>query len=191
MHYQQRRPVRRAGQSENGWVTERSIVHAWKACVLKGTRGSNPRPSAILRAICALLFVFLAAPTRAQIDETTAGNDPVALALREYQEGNLEKALSLLDEAEKRGTRTSQALDIRGCVLMEQGKYDEAIKAFEASREADPKIFSRVPPPIRSSASNTTTSSPARASSTAPARPFGPEPTTTARPRWPAGPEAA
>ena len=31
----------------SGWVTERSIVHAWKACVLKGTRGSNPRPSAI------------------------------------------------------------------------------------------------------------------------------------------------
>src|SRR5437773_2550006 len=32
----------------NGWVTERLIVHAWKACVPKGTRGSNPRPSAPL-----------------------------------------------------------------------------------------------------------------------------------------------
>ena len=31
-----------------GWVTERSIVHAWKACVPKGTGGSNPPPSAIL-----------------------------------------------------------------------------------------------------------------------------------------------
>src|ERR1700686_68198 len=30
-----------------GWVTERSIVHAWKACISKGPRGSNPRPSAI------------------------------------------------------------------------------------------------------------------------------------------------
>ena len=29
----------------NGWVTERSIVHAWKACVPQGTRGSNPLPS--------------------------------------------------------------------------------------------------------------------------------------------------
>src|SRR5438105_11820689 len=28
-----------------GWVTERSIVHAWKACVPQGTRGSNPLPS--------------------------------------------------------------------------------------------------------------------------------------------------
>jgi hypothetical protein len=29
----------------DGWVTERSIVHAWKACVPQGTRGSNPLPS--------------------------------------------------------------------------------------------------------------------------------------------------
>src|SRR5438094_712682 len=34
-------------KSWNGWVTERSIVHAWKACVPKGTGGSNPPPSAI------------------------------------------------------------------------------------------------------------------------------------------------
>lgn len=32
-----------------GWVTEWSIVHAWKACVPKGTAGSNPAPSARLR----------------------------------------------------------------------------------------------------------------------------------------------
>src|SRR5262249_20017330 len=32
--------------SATGWVTERSIVHAWKACVPKGTGGSNPPPSA-------------------------------------------------------------------------------------------------------------------------------------------------
>ncbi len=30
----------------SGWVTEWSIVHAWKACVPKGTEGSNPSPSA-------------------------------------------------------------------------------------------------------------------------------------------------
>jgi hypothetical protein len=29
-----------------GWVTEWLIVHAWKACVPKGTGGSNPPPSA-------------------------------------------------------------------------------------------------------------------------------------------------
>src|SRR2546421_9570146 len=30
-----------------GWVTEWLIVHAWKACVPKGTGGSNPPPSAM------------------------------------------------------------------------------------------------------------------------------------------------
>jgi hypothetical protein len=34
----------------SGWVTEWLIVHAWKACVPKGTGGSNPPPSALLRA---------------------------------------------------------------------------------------------------------------------------------------------
>ena len=28
-----------------GWVPERSIGHAWKACVPQGTEGSNPSPS--------------------------------------------------------------------------------------------------------------------------------------------------
>jgi hypothetical protein len=31
-----------------GWVTEWLIVHAWKACVPKGTGGSNPPPSVAL-----------------------------------------------------------------------------------------------------------------------------------------------
>src|SRR5205814_5182357 len=31
-----------------GWVTEWLIVHAWKACVPKGTGGSNPPPSVSL-----------------------------------------------------------------------------------------------------------------------------------------------
>src|ERR1700731_4035686 len=35
---------------QEGWVTEWSIVHAWKACVLKGTEGSNPSPSASSQA---------------------------------------------------------------------------------------------------------------------------------------------
>jgi hypothetical protein len=32
-----------------GWVPERSIGHAWKACVPQGTEGSNPSPSGIAR----------------------------------------------------------------------------------------------------------------------------------------------
>src|SRR6266487_7097886 len=38
-----------------GWVTERLIVHAWKACVPKGTGGSNPPPSVRLFLLLLLL----------------------------------------------------------------------------------------------------------------------------------------
>jgi hypothetical protein len=34
-------------QALTGWVPERSIGHAWRACVPQGTEGSNPSPSAI------------------------------------------------------------------------------------------------------------------------------------------------
>ena len=40
-----------------GWVTEWLIVHAWRACVLKGTGGSNPPPSVqggFMRAVRAI-----------------------------------------------------------------------------------------------------------------------------------------
>jgi hypothetical protein len=37
--------IQRKRKIVRGWVTERSIVHAWKACVPKGTGGSNPPPS--------------------------------------------------------------------------------------------------------------------------------------------------
>jgi hypothetical protein len=67
----------------NGWVTERSIVHAWKACVpLYGTGGSNPPPSATDRSQsvttrcgnvmdcgrggCCLVRVWLSVPPRSR-----------------------------------------------------------------------------------------------------------------------------
>ena len=71
----------------NGWVTERSIVHAWKACVPKGTGGSNPPPSARafrvprfvglearLSLICALFnnLQFLSQLDHAAMGENTA-----------------------------------------------------------------------------------------------------------------------
>ena len=38
----------RHGGHTTGWVAERSIAHAWKACLPKGNGGSNPPPSAPL-----------------------------------------------------------------------------------------------------------------------------------------------
>jgi hypothetical protein len=43
----------------SGWVTEWSIVHAWRACVLpKGTEGSNPSPSAMFVRVLLLVIVI-------------------------------------------------------------------------------------------------------------------------------------
>src|SRR4030095_15562904 len=43
-----------------GGMTERPKVHDWKSCVLKGTEGSNPSPSAARR--CRLACVILMVP---------------------------------------------------------------------------------------------------------------------------------
>src|SRR5439155_15858393 len=40
----------------SGWVTEWLIVHAWKACVPKGTGGSNPPPSALTSHSCSCSY---------------------------------------------------------------------------------------------------------------------------------------
>ena len=40
-------------------MTERSIVHAWEACVPQGTRGSNPLPSVNFFLLILILFVLL------------------------------------------------------------------------------------------------------------------------------------
>ena len=39
-------PVRQYQLTPSGGVTEWPKVHDWKSCVLKGTEGSNPSPSA-------------------------------------------------------------------------------------------------------------------------------------------------
>src|SRR6266568_7538577 len=47
-----------------GWVTEWLIVHAWKACVPKGTGGSNPPPSVLLFLLLVLLVLLLVSVSR-------------------------------------------------------------------------------------------------------------------------------
>jgi tetratricopeptide (TPR) repeat protein len=86
-----------------------------------------------------LAAVFLSSAFLAHATDQNVGADPVERARREFQSGKMDAALTLLDEAEKDGSKNGHSLDLRGCVLLEQGKFDDAIKAFEASFEADPK----------------------------------------------------
>ena len=108
-------------------------------CALIGTRGSNPRPSATLALV--VLLIGLAGTAAAQSPSTRI--NPIDSAQRAYQSGKLDEAFAILDDAEKRGIRTAKTLDIRGRALMEQGKYAEAIQAFQAAQQTDPIVFGR------------------------------------------------
>src|SRR5256885_15563217 len=61
-----------------GWVTEWLIVHAWKACVPKGTGGSNPPPSVLLRA-CASQDRRLVCAKQDALRSLSEGGPPLVL----------------------------------------------------------------------------------------------------------------
>ena len=89
-----------------------------------------------MRSLVAALFLS-SLLTLTAAEPGTVGVDPVERARREFENGKLDATSNILDEAEKQGVRNGFLLDLRGCVLMEQGKLDEAIKAFEASHKED------------------------------------------------------
>jgi predicted Zn-dependent protease len=70
-----------------------------------------------------------------------AAESDLALAAREYQQEHFDAALSALDRIEKSSASNAEALDLRGCVYMEQKKIDEAKKAFEAAHSANADLF--------------------------------------------------
>lgn len=59
-------------------------------------------------------------------------------AKREFHEAKFDSALSLLAKNDK---PAPEALDLRGCVLMEQGKFEEAAQAFDEAHQANPALF--------------------------------------------------
>jgi tetratricopeptide (TPR) repeat protein len=81
-----------------------------------------------------ILFLFL---LLLPIGFLRAAENELAAATREYQQGNFAAAITALDRSEK----TSESLDLRGCIYMEQQKFDEAKKAFDAAHEMNPAIF--------------------------------------------------
>ena len=106
----------------------------------KATRVRIPaHPRALsLRLFGALLFLFTNVTAHAQ---QRAGADPIEAAKREYQQGDLDAALAILDNVDKSGSATAQSLDLRGSILLEQRKLDGALAAFRAAHEADPALF--------------------------------------------------
>jgi tetratricopeptide (TPR) repeat protein len=127
-------------------------VHAWKACVPKGTRGSNPRPSANalpdrarlemigpMRFLITLLF-FASGLVLAE-EKPVVEENSLEVARQSFQAENFVATHAALDRFEKTERPTAESLDLRGCVYMEQGKFDEATKGFEAAHNASPSVF--------------------------------------------------
>ncbi len=89
-----------------------------------------------------LIFAALFLPI--SIIAQTTGVDSVASARRDFLEGKSEAALATLDGAEKRGLTSGKLTELRGYIFLEQGKFGDAIKAFEAAKAQDRLTYNRL-----------------------------------------------
>ena len=65
-------------------------------------------------------------------------------ARQEFKQGRLETALKALEDAEQGGEPTAPSLDLRGCILVEQEKLDDAVRAFAAANAKEASDSTRV-----------------------------------------------
>ena len=99
----------------------------------------RPRRGAWRNFCALLLFAFLASGA---IGETALEiSNLLETAKVDYKKGNFDRALSVLDQLDKAQSRNAESLDLRGTIYLEQGKLDEAKKAFRAASEADAQLF--------------------------------------------------
>ena len=73
-------------------------------------------------------------------EKPPAGTNPLAVAKEDFRAENFERALVALDQLEKTAGPTGESMDLRGCIYMEQKRFEEAQKSFAASRAADPGV---------------------------------------------------
>jgi predicted Zn-dependent protease len=93
-----------------------------------------------MRRFIALLSLALILAARAQ-EEPRLGDNRLDLARKNFQSGDIKAAHAAVDQFEQANKPNLESLDLRGCLYMEQGKFDEAAKAFAAAHEADPSVF--------------------------------------------------
>ena len=105
----------------------------------KATRVRIPAHPCSFAALSAALLVAVAVSTA--VAQPRAGTDPVDAARREFQQGNFDTALAILEKFEKSASARAQSLDLRGSILMEQRKLGEALTMFKAAHAADPALF--------------------------------------------------
>ncbi len=117
-----------------GWVAEWSNAHAWKACLPQGNQGSNPCPSAIGRAVVVALSLVCASALFAE-EKTIVEPPSLDLAKRQFEAGKMSEARATLDALDAKTPGDGYAQDLRGSLLLEEGKLDEAARLFTAAAE--------------------------------------------------------
>jgi len=70
-----------------------------------------------------------------------AGLGELGAAKQSYLNGKFDQALAALDRFDKAAGATAESLDLRGCIYMEQGKLDDATKAFESAHLSSYSAF--------------------------------------------------
>ena len=98
---------------------------------------THPFRLLIALASAAMIAVATAA------EPNTPGVDAIQAANREFMAGQFDRALATLDQAGE-PAKSAFALDLRGCILMEQGKLAEAVEVFKAAHEAEPRSGARL-----------------------------------------------
>ncbi len=92
------------------------------------------------RFFCALLLITLLASGAAGKTALDTSN-LLETAKSNFNQGNFDAALALLDQIDKAKGAGFESLDLRGVIYLEQGKLDEAKKAFRAATNADAQRF--------------------------------------------------
>lgn len=75
------------------------------------------------------------------IDPARAAENDLNFAAREYQRENFDAAIAAVDRYEKSNSPTADSHDLRGCIYLEQKKFDDAKKSFEAAHAANHELF--------------------------------------------------
>ena len=88
-----------------------------------------------------IALIFFASDLVLAGEKSAVGENSLEVARQSFQAENFAATHAALDRFEKTDRPTAESLDLRGCAYMEQGKFDEAAKAFEAAHNASPTVF--------------------------------------------------
>jgi tetratricopeptide (TPR) repeat protein len=88
-----------------------------------------------------IALIFFAGGLALAGEKSSVGDNSLEVAQQSFQAENFAATHAALDRFEKTNQPTAESLDLRGCAYMEQGKFDEAGKAFEAAHNASPAVF--------------------------------------------------